>query len=629
MTSPLPASAILFQDDFSGTQVSNVYWDFNQWIEGPNNPSYLGQTQMRQVLPAAENGMARIRLDTFNPPPGGPDSYYGSEAITKQAWDVSAGGLGFEGKFRFEGSQGGMIAGFFTYEQFPSGAVREPHDEIDFEIITTQMQKISTNVFQHQATGTPHSYAVDGGLGVDHIYRFEWLPSVVRWFVDGSLIREEVEHVPTRPQQIHLNMWGAPQAGGPDGGPWGPNPGDPGGPNITDPTLLIAPNAAQSKSYFFDVDYVKVERLTTQLGNSAHNNLVAGAAGEALDGAAGDDTLRGGIGNDVVAGGEGNDTMSGGAGNDALYGGTGANLISGGAGADRIHVGQGADRVRDTLADLNGDTVVAFGANDMVDIQGTLAGRGDLGVTRGSGGVGPTMLSLGGSNFQTDVDFPSGNFMMVARGSGADAHTMLTFQNFLPTLSEGATVDATLVNGIANEPFLTGDATVGFTAELKSAASAYANTLGAYRIATNGTISDVRILYDNTLNVVPGARTVDLGTPADGERVAFFLIQNGFNSFGALPDDLSFVTPGTGAPSDTDIGIPPQLQSATLGAISATILHSLSALNPADAMQVLSGTSAGGHELLIGFEDLPNGTGDNDFQDVVIGIRATTDDFLL
>jgi hypothetical protein len=629
MTSPLPASAILFQDDFSGTQVSSANWDYNRWIQGPNNPSYLGQTQMRQELPAAENGMARIRLDTFNPPPGGPDSYYGSEAITKQAWDVSAGGLGFEGKFRFEGSQGGMIAGFFTYEQFPSGAVREPHDEIDFEIITTQMQKISTNVFQHQETGTPHSYAVDGGLGVDHVYRFEWLPSVVRWFVDGTLIREEVEHVPTKPQQVHLNLWGAPQAGGPNGGPWGPNPGDPGGPPITDPTLLIAASQAQNKSYFFDVDYVKVERLATQLGNSGHNEMVASAAGEALDGGAGDDTLRGGIGHDVVAGGEGNDTMSGGAGNDAFYGGTGSNLLMGGAGFDRMHVGRGADIVRDTLADLNGDTIVAFGANDMVDIQGTLAGRGDLGVTPGSGGGAGTLVSLGGSTFQMDVDLPNGDFMMVARGSGEDARTMLSFQAFLPTLSEGKRVEANLVNGIANEPFLTGDGTVGFTAELKSAVSAYANTLGAYTIAADGTISDVRILYDNTLNVAPGARSVGLGTPADGERVAFFLIQDGFRSFGALPDDLSFVTPGTGAASDTDIGIPPQLQSESRGAISATIFHSLSALNPAEAIQVLSGTSSGGRELLIGFEDLPSATGDNDFQDVVIGIRATTEDFLL
>jgi serralysin len=68
------------------------------------------------------------------------------------------------------------------------------------------------------------------------------------------------------------------------------------------------------------------------------------------------------------------------------------------------------------------------------------------------------------------------------------------------------------------------------------------------------------------------------------------------------------------------------LQSATLGALSgATIFHSLSTLNPADAMQVLSGVAPGGRELLIGFEDLPSATGDNDFQDIVIGVREFSD----
>ena len=625
MTSPI-SGTVIFQDDFSAAGRLGNSWDYNHWSQN-NNPSYLGQTQMRQNLPDAENGMARIKMDTFNPPPGGPNSYYGSEAITKQAWDVSAGGLGFEGKFRFEGSQGGMIAGFFTYEQFAAGAVREPHDEIDFEIITTQMQKISTNVFKHQTTGTPHSIAVDGGLGIDHVYRFEWLPSVVRWFVDGTLIREEVANVPTRPQQLHLNLWGAPQAGGPNGGPWLSNPGDPGGPPITDPTLLIAPTPAQNKSYFFNVDYVKVERLATQVGDSGNNNLVGSAASEAIDGVAGDDTLSGGDGNDVVAGGEGNDRMAGGAGNDSLYGGSGANLMSGGAGADRIHTGQGADRVRDTLADLSGDTFVAFGANDTLDIVGMLAGRDALGVTSGDGGVGgtgSTMLTLGGSSFEMEGDHSGGDFIMVVRGSGPDAHTMLSFQTFLPTLSEGARVDPTLVNGIPNEPFLTGDGVVGFTAELKSAISAYANTLGAYRIAADGTISDVQILFSNTLNVASGARTVALGTPAEGERIAFFLIQDGFNRFGTLPGNLSF------APSDIDLGIPPVLQSATLGALSgATIFHSIATLNPADAMQVLSGVAPGGRELLIGFEDLPSATGDNDFQDIVIGIREFSDSNVL
>ncbi|TAJ84665.1 family 16 glycosylhydrolase [Reyranella sp.] len=635
MSSPLTASAVLFQDDFSTNgPLNSANWDFNHWTQN-NNSSFLGQTQMRQNLPSAENGMARIKMDTYTPPP--PDnpnapsnSYYGSEAITNQAWDLTGGGLAFEGKFKFEGNQGGMIAGFFSYEKFAPGVGHEMHDEIDFEIITTQMQKISTNIFKHQASGTPESKPVDGGLAIDHVYRFEWLPSVVRWYVDGKLIRETTENVPTKPQQLHINLWGAPQAGGPNGGPWGPNPGDPGGPNITDPTLLIAHTPAENKSYYFDVDYVKVERLATHLGDSGHNNLLGSAASEALDGAAGDDTLDGGEGHDTVAGGAGNDTLKGGVGDDSLYGGTGTNILSGGAGADRFHSGDGADTVRDTLADLHGDTFAAFGANDAVHIQGALVGRGDVVVTPGAGGTGGSSVTIGGTTFQMEGDQSGGDFMTVARGTGPDANTLLTFQNFLPTLAEGARVDSAKINGIANEPFLTGDGAVGYTAELKSAASAYANTLGYYKIAADGTIGDVNILFNNTMNVASGARTVDLGTPADGERVAFFLIQNGFSKFGALPDNLSFVTPGTGTPSDVDLGVPPVLSSATLGLLNgATIFHSLSTLNPNDALQVLSGTSAGGKELLIGFEDLPAATGDNDFQDIVISIKTNTDDFLL
>ena len=219
--------------------------------------------------------------------------------------------------------------------------------------------------------------------------------------------------------------------------------------------------------------------------------------------------------------------------------------------------------------------------------------------------------------------------MVVTRGAGDDATSSVTFVPFLPSLAEGGTVDAALVNGIANEPFLSGDGTVDFSVSLKSAASTFANALGAYRIAADGTIHDVQIIYDNTLNVAPGARNVDLGAPAEGERIAFFLIQNGFSRFGELPDDLSFVAPGTMDPAVIQTGADPVLHSATLGDLgSAVIFHSMSTLNPNDATQVLSGVAAGGQELLIGFEDLPAATGDNDFQDVVIGIHASNSGLL-
>ena len=201
--------------------------------------------------------------------------------------------------------------------------------------------------------------------------------------------------------------------------------------------------------------------------------------------------------------------------------------------------------------------------------------------------------------------------------------------NYLPTLSEAVRVDEASINGIANPSFLTGDGSVRSTLEFKSAVSAYSNALGVYKVDADGTISDVHILFSNTLDAAAGT-TVDLGVAADNESFGFFLIQDGFDRYGNLPDDLSFVAPGTTTAADLDAGTPPVLHSATHGALTAApIFHSLATLNPDDAIQVLSGTTPGGHDLQIAFEDLPTATGDNDFQDIVVGVRPTLDDYLI
>ena len=126
-------------------------------------------------------------------------------------------------------------------------------------------------------------------------------------------------------------------------------------------------------------------------------------------------------------------------------------------------------------------------------------------------------------------------------------------------------MDTASINGVANEPFLFGDGSVRFSLELKSAVSAFHNTLGVYKVAADGTIGDVRILFADTLNVAGAARTVDLGTPADGARLAFFLIQDGFDAYGRLPDDLTFVTPGTTVPANIAVDDAVTLHSATRG----------------------------------------------------------------
>jgi hypothetical protein len=172
--------------------------------------------------------------------------------------DGNGGGIAFEAKLKFEGTQGGMIAGFFTYQQFPPGADRDIHDEIDVEILTTNLNKLSTNVYAHesgQKTAHPLSIAVISGTFSDwHTYRMEWFPDHVSWFIDGDLLRTETDHVPTQPQQLHMNLWGVPTD-------WGPSPGDPNGPPIGDPNFTPAKNASDNQTYFFDVTTVKVEQL--------------------------------------------------------------------------------------------------------------------------------------------------------------------------------------------------------------------------------------------------------------------------------------------------------------------------------------------------------------------------------
>ena len=89
----------------------------------------------------------------------------------------------------------------------------------------------------------------------------------------------------------------------------------------------------------------------------------------------------------------------------------------------------------------------------------------------------------------------------------------------------------------------------GASAEFRSAISAHSNSLGSYIINADGTIGDVNILFANTLNVVTNARTVDLSPPGDGQQIGFFLIQDGFDAYGALPDDLLFLLPNLAGPT--------------------------------------------------------------------------------
>ena len=116
--------------------------------------------------------------------------------------------------------------------------------------------------------------------------------------------------------------------------------------------------------------------------------------------------------------------------------------------------------------------------------------------------------------------------------------------------------------------------------------------------------------------------------PGNGERIGFFLIQDGFDTYGDLPDNLSFLAPGTGQAghgrqraADPDERKPGRAHRRP----------GLPFLRQPQSERRRPGPvrrQAGRPELQIGFEDLPSATGDRDFQDVVIGIHVTGDGFL-
>lgn len=361
----------------------------------------------------------------------------------------------------------------------------------------------------------------------------------------------------------------------------------------------------------------QVFRGKTQSAGDDGGTLDGTAGDDSLLGDAGADILNGGLGDDALSGRGGNDTLRGGGGRDTLSGGSGNDTLSGGAGADTLDLGSGDDQVRDRLAELDGDRIVGLGLGDSIRIDGAAIGHAGFTIDRGTGSV---AISAGGARFEVDGDFSGGDFMVVSRG---DATTTISFAPYLPELQEGARVDPDAINGVVNLPFLTGDGAVRFTLDFRSSGSAFHNALGVYCVAADGTISDVRLLFQDTL--AAAGRSVDLGTPASGQALGFFLVQDGFGRFGALADDLRLVS-ASGAPADLDDGLPPLLLSASRGVLAdATVFHSFATLNPQDAQQVLSGVTPGGRELRIGFEDVLNGVGDNDYQDVVFHIRVSND----
>lgn len=155
-------------------------------------------------------------------------------------------------------------------------------------------------------------------------------------------------------------------------------------------------------------------------------SVIKGAPGYRIsnDGNATPVTLTGSRNPDVIIGGSGDDILSGKGGADEINLAGKVRYIPAPS-KDGVPAGKGADIVRDTLVDLDGDTIVGFAAGDTIDIVGSAIKRDDLAVTVNTASA---ILGAGGKSFKLQGNYASGEFMTSIQGGGADVHTLVTYK---------------------------------------------------------------------------------------------------------------------------------------------------------------------------------------------------------
>lgn len=99
----------------------------------------------------------------------------------------------------------GVVSSFFTYTG-PSDS--NPWDEIDIEFLGKDTTKVQFNYFT-DGVGE-HEYIHDLGFDASeefHTYGFEWLPDSITWYVDGEVVYQATDNIPSTPSKVMMNTW--------------------------------------------------------------------------------------------------------------------------------------------------------------------------------------------------------------------------------------------------------------------------------------------------------------------------------------------------------------------------------------------------------------------------------------
>ncbi|GAA2884711.1 endo-1,3-1,4-beta-glycanase ExoK [Aminobacter niigataensis] len=173
----------------------------SRWFvsDGWDNGKHQNCTWSKEQVKVADGNLTL----SFEKKPLKDRDYSCGEVQTKQRFSYGT----YEARMK-SGTGSGLNAAFFTY----IGPVhKQPHDEIDFEVLTKDPSKVQVNAYVGGKSNDEKLVDVSGGADqAFNDYAFVWEKERLRWYVNGQLVHEVTEpsQLPSHPQKIFFSLWG-------------------------------------------------------------------------------------------------------------------------------------------------------------------------------------------------------------------------------------------------------------------------------------------------------------------------------------------------------------------------------------------------------------------------------------
>ncbi len=251
---PVQAQTSLFTDEFNNGSLNSTNWS----VYGTDR--ILKRTQFGNSPGFGSEGttkFARVKLDTYNPDSRYRGTYFrGCEILTKKQFTPGTGGIEVEARIRGTSLPKSIVWAFFTLGERGQWPTTYARDEIDFEHITNQgTNALWLNIWNDaKASDTSSPGETSGtfaGLNWANwtIHKIRWYPTRTEWIINNGAgdvtIRTETNIRPNDPQGIRFNIWASDDT-------W---------PLAYDASLQPTSSSSSNKSYYVDVDYVRVRSL--------------------------------------------------------------------------------------------------------------------------------------------------------------------------------------------------------------------------------------------------------------------------------------------------------------------------------------------------------------------------------